>query len=76
MEVAAEHGAQVAVSDELLRAAGRSSRIQIEGRISGPVDTLLRGRMSSISVCLWWDNRIASKPETNPLRASGADISH
>ena len=53
MEVAAKHGVQLAVSNELLRAAGRRlCRIQI-WRCSGPNDTQIRGRSGTLAVWLW-----------------------
>jgi adenylate cyclase len=53
MEVAARHGAELAVSDELLRAAGRESQLFKAGVLTGPVETPLRGRSGSLSVWLW-----------------------
>jgi adenylate cyclase len=53
MEVAARHGAELAVSDELLRAAGRESQLFEAGSLTGPVETRLRGRSGSLAVWLW-----------------------
>jgi adenylate cyclase len=53
MEVAARHGAELAVSDELLRAAGRESPLFEAGALTGPVETRLRGRSNSLAVWLW-----------------------
>ena len=53
MEVAARHGAELAVSDELLRAAGRESQLFESGALTGPVETRLRGRSGSLAVWLW-----------------------
>ena len=53
MEVAARHGAELAVSDELLRAAGRESQLFGAGALTGPVETRLRGRSGSLAVWLW-----------------------
>ena len=53
MEVAARHGAELAVSDELLRAAGRESQLFEAGALTGPVETRLRGRSGSLAVWLW-----------------------
>ena len=56
MEAAARHGAELAVSDELLRAAGRESQLFKAGALTGPVETQLRGRSGSVSVWLWRTN--------------------
>ncbi|MGO4436381.1 CHASE2 domain-containing protein [Rhizobium sp. RAF56] len=53
MEVAARHKADVAVSDELLRAAGHGSEVHERGQLRGPVETRLRGREGSMLVWLW-----------------------
>jgi adenylate cyclase len=56
MEVAARHGVQLAVSDEMLRAAGRESQLFWAGALTGPVETRLRGRSGSLAVWLWRTN--------------------
>jgi adenylate cyclase len=56
MEAAARHGAELAVSDELLRAAGRESQPFKAGALTGPVETQLRGRSGSVAVWLWRAN--------------------
>jgi adenylate cyclase len=53
MEVAASNGFEVAMSDDLLRAAGRDSRPIQVGHIAGPRQTQLRGRSGSIATWLW-----------------------
>lgn len=53
MEVAPAHGVELAVSDELLRAAGRDSSLFDAGALTGPIETQLRGRSSSLAVWLW-----------------------
>jgi adenylate cyclase len=53
MEAAADHEVELAVSDELLRAAGRGSSLFEAGALTGPVDTRLRGRSGSLAVWLW-----------------------
>jgi adenylate cyclase len=53
MEVAADNGFEVAMSDELMRAAGRDSRPIQVGHIAGPRQTQLRGRSGSIATWLW-----------------------
>jgi adenylate cyclase len=66
MEVASQHGAPLAVSDDLLRAAGHDGALQTEGMIKGPVQTLLRGRIGSVTVCLWFDHQVTSQPDADP----------
>jgi adenylate cyclase len=56
MEVAAGLGAELAVSDALLRAAGRESSVFKAGALTGPVETQLRGRSGSVAVWLWRTN--------------------
>ena len=53
MEVAARHNAEVAVSDDLLRAAGRECELIKSGVLSGPMDSQIRGRSGSLPVWLW-----------------------
>jgi adenylate cyclase len=55
MEVAAGHGAKVALSDDLLRAAGTDCAILTTGVLSGPADVQIRGRSGAISAWLWRD---------------------
>jgi len=53
MEVAAHHGAELAVSDELLRAAGPACALLDQGELTGPHDTPIRGRSGSLAIWLW-----------------------
>ncbi|MGH6705036.1 MAG: adenylate/guanylate cyclase domain-containing protein [Bradyrhizobium sp.] len=53
MEVAANHGAQLAVSNELIRAAGQDSSVFNSGVLAGPSDTRIRGRSGTLSVWFW-----------------------
>jgi adenylate cyclase len=53
MEVAASHGAELAVSDELLRAAGRDCALFKSGELVGPEETRIRGRSGSLVIWLW-----------------------
>ena len=53
MEVAARHGVELAVSDELFSAAGRDRSPFEGGTLTGPVETRLRGRSGSLDVWLW-----------------------
>ena len=52
MEVAAEKGADVAMSADLYRAAG-SEILPASGQLEGPVQSGIRGRSGTISVWLW-----------------------
>jgi adenylate cyclase len=56
MEVAAENGADVALSADLYRAAG-DQVLPLSGRLQGPVQTRIRGRSSPMSVWLWRDQQ-------------------
>ncbi len=51
MEVAAEHGAELALSAELYRAAGDA--LPAEGSLYGPVESPIRGRTGAMTVWLW-----------------------
>jgi adenylate cyclase len=53
MEVAANHGAELALSDELIQAAGRDCALFKSGIFSGPSETRIRGRSGSLSIWLW-----------------------
>lgn len=53
MEVAASQGAELALSDELLRAAGRDCALFKSGVLAGPNETQLRGRTGSLMTWLW-----------------------
>jgi adenylate cyclase len=58
MEVAARQGAELAISDEMLRAAGTGNVLSASGSLSGPMDTQIRGRSRSLKVWLWKSSRI------------------
>jgi adenylate cyclase len=58
MEVAAENGADVALSADLYRAAGNEV-LPSTGRLQGPVQTRIRGRSGIMSVWLWRDKQDA-----------------
>jgi adenylate cyclase len=51
MEVAAENGADVALSGDLYRAAGE--KLPEAGRLQGPMQSLIRGRSGTMTVWLW-----------------------
>ncbi|MGA8899685.1 adenylate/guanylate cyclase domain-containing protein [Bradyrhizobium sp.] len=53
MEVAARHGAELSVSDELLHAAGRDCALFKSGCLAGPEQTPIRGRSGSLTIWLW-----------------------
>ena len=53
MEVAASHGAELAVSDELLRTAGRDCALFKSGKLVGPEESPIRGRSGSLMIWLW-----------------------
>jgi adenylate cyclase len=60
MEVAASHRTELAVSDELLRVAGRDCALYKSGALHGPIETKIRGRSGSLAVWLWSDIEVAS----------------
>jgi adenylate cyclase len=53
MEVAANHGVELAASNELLRAAGRDCALYKSGVLTGPRQTRIRGRSAALAVWLW-----------------------
>jgi adenylate cyclase len=53
MEVAAKHGAELALSDELLRQAGPDCALLNQGLLTGPRETQIRGRSHTLAVWLW-----------------------
>jgi adenylate cyclase len=57
MEVAAGHGAELALSDDLLEVAGHDSAVFRSGVLSGPMETQIRGRSGSLAVWLWHGTR-------------------
>lgn len=56
MEVAADRGADLAVSTELLDAAGTHSPLAAGGVLSGQIETRLRGRARPLDIRVWWDS--------------------
>ena len=56
MEVAADRGADLAVSKTLIDAAGPESALLNEGVLSGQIETELRGRTRPLTVRVWWDS--------------------
>jgi adenylate cyclase len=53
MEVAANHGVQLALSDDLLRTAGRECAVFKSGVLTGPYETWIRSRSGSLPIWLW-----------------------
>jgi adenylate cyclase len=53
MEVAASHGADLALSDELLHAAGPECAVYKSGVLTGPEETAIRGRSGTLMIWLW-----------------------
>jgi adenylate cyclase len=53
MEVAARHGAELALSDDLLRQAGPKCVLCELGILTGPEETRIRGRSRALSVWFW-----------------------
>ncbi len=53
MEVAASRGAELALSDELLEAAGRDCVLFKSGELTGPEEAHIRGRSGSLMIWLW-----------------------
>jgi adenylate cyclase len=53
MEVAARHGAKVALSDTLLGESGAGRAQLAGGSLTGPVETQIRGRSGTLAVWLW-----------------------
>jgi adenylate cyclase len=53
MEVAAQNGADVALSGDLYRAAGET--LPTSGQLHGPMQSMIRGRSGTITVWLWRD---------------------
>ena len=51
MEVAAQNGADVALSGDLYRAA--SERLPATGKLQGPIQSLIRGRSGTMTAWLW-----------------------
>lgn len=53
MEVAASHGTELALSDDLLHAAGPDCALLKSGHLVGPETTRIRGRSGSLTIWLW-----------------------
>jgi len=53
MEVAANHGVQLALSNQLLRTAGGECAVFKSGVLTGPYETWIRGRSGSLPIWLW-----------------------
>jgi adenylate cyclase len=57
MEVAASHGAELALSEEILQAIGHDSEPFKSGTLSGPLETQIRGRSGALAIWLWQGSR-------------------
>ncbi|WP_424627650.1 CHASE2 domain-containing protein [Bradyrhizobium sp. SYSU BS000235] len=53
MEVAAKRGVELALSDDLLRAAGPDNALLVSGSLSDPVQTDIRGRSGLLTIHFW-----------------------
>ena len=53
MEVAADYNVEIAMSSELLRAAGPAAQPFASGKLGGPIETAIRGRAEMLSAWLW-----------------------
>ena len=53
MEVAAEHGVVLALSDDLFHAAGADQALFASGKLRGPAKSRIRGRTGTLPVWLW-----------------------
>ena len=53
MEVAASHHADVALSDDLFRAAGEACSVFHSGALAGTLQTSIRGRSGTLPIWLW-----------------------
>lgn len=53
MEVAAAHGYELALSDDLYRSAGAACSVLDRGVLRGQLDAVIRGRSGSVRVWLW-----------------------
>jgi adenylate cyclase len=51
MEVAARNDAELALSEEIYRAAGEA--LPESGTLRGPLQTIIRGRSGTMTVWLW-----------------------
>jgi adenylate cyclase len=68
MEVAADHGAELALSDDLLWAAGRDCTLFKSGSLAGPEETRVRGRSASLAIWLWRGDLSAQATDVDPTR--------
>ncbi|WP_454617329.1 CHASE2 domain-containing protein [Bradyrhizobium cenepequi] len=66
MEVAAKQGAALALSDDLLQRAGPASALSESGMLTGPSETLIRGRTRPLTVWLWRNDTSGSSNPTIP----------
>jgi adenylate cyclase len=65
MEVAAKHGAELALSNDLLREAGPNCALFEFGVLTGPTETRIRGRAGALSIWLW-RNDLSDPDQSGP----------
>lgn len=65
MEVAAQHGASLALSDTLLSEAGTRAPLAA-GRLIGPMQASIRGRTGELAVWLWRNEPQAAQARAEP----------
>jgi adenylate cyclase len=63
MEVAAAHGAEVALSEELYGAAGEACKAFDTGTLDGSMNEPIRGRAGALALRLWHCHKAESKPD-------------
>jgi adenylate cyclase len=66
MEVAAQRGARLALSDTVLGEAGPRHGPLAEGSLTGPFQTQVRGRSGELTVWLWRSELETAHAETQP----------
>lgn len=69
MEVAAQHGASLALSDTLLSEAGTRGPLA-EGRLIGPMQASIRGRTGEMTVWFWRNDPQTAQAKAVPVRVS------
>jgi adenylate cyclase len=63
MEVAAAHGAEVALLEELYGAAGEACKAFDTGTLDGSMNEPIRGRAGALALRLWHCHKAESKPD-------------
>jgi adenylate cyclase len=70
MEVAADHHAVLALSEQLYRAAGTACEVLEAGTLTGTREVHIRGRAAALRVWLWSDKKAASEQALSPAITS------